>query len=100
MSLNPYNQMFPVFLYRDLGSIIRLTNAMFLDNEINNNGYLKKANPVGRSSFLNGTMKNRVIKSNLRLFKPKGLSLLIVDPERVFAPALKSRAWALSKGSN
>jgi len=30
--------------------------------------------------------------------RPKGQSLLRVDPERTFIPALKSRAWAQSKG--
>jgi tetratricopeptide (TPR) repeat protein len=40
-----------------------LTNGTFLDKEVTNNGYLKKANPVVRSFFLSGTMKNSVIKS-------------------------------------
>ena len=52
-------------------------------------------------------MKNSVMKSTLRFLRPIGRSLLRVDPERAFAPALKSgrsaevapKLWALSNGS-
>ena len=47
--------------------IIRLTSAVFLDTQPK--GYLKKANPMVRRSFLIGTMKNSVIKS-LRIILP------------------------------